>query len=174
MPMWVTMRYQRRRVMSSCSSSGIAALLVLCSIGCINATYRPVPSGRLVAHYERRGLVYSRDGRSFEAGFFGGGLIDAVDGNPAAVSRARSARSRLMVAYLVAVTALGCSLDALFRRREGSGLTKVGYIEGTVCLSSLSIAQWLRFSAHSKRLDAINLYNDSAGSGRAPRSTESP
>lgn len=149
--------------MASCPkvrSRVLVAFLLLGSFGCIHSSYRPSSSHRLVERYDKGALVYTRDGRSFDAGLFGGGLIEAVDGNATAVASARSARNRSVVAFLVTVAALTCSLDALVLRRDNRGFTKFGYIEGSVCLSAISIGQMFRFSADSRRLDAINLYND--------------
>ena len=134
-----------------------AALAAACS-----TAYRPRPGRRLSVVMEGGQLAYQRDGQVYSHGLFGGGLVDAVSGVPAAEEAARTFRARSAVGLLALLGGLTCSFVALevaFQRSAdeeaerplllGSGCLLVS-LTGAIVVGSAVPSQW----------DAINLYND--------------
>jgi hypothetical protein len=107
-------------------------------------------------------LAYQRDGQVYTHGLFGGGLVEAVQGVPAAEDAARSFRRRMAGGFVMLFGGLVCSMVALevaFERSAddeserplavSGGCLLVG-LTGGVVLGSAAPYQW----------DAINLFND--------------
>lgn len=164
----------------------LALLVCVFASGC-SGRYMPRSQGRVAVTIVSGTQVYVRDGRTYPHGILGGGLIEAVAGNPAAQASAREYRSR-MINGLVAI-GLGtvCSLAVpvymLTRdfdaetgptRRDAAivGIAELG------CLAVMFVGAGYAISAEPLRWDAINLFNDQdawrAGPGlssRLPRKT---
>jgi len=149
----------------------IAALsLVACS-----SQYMPRTPNHVGVMLQNGKPVYVRDGRTFDPGL-GGGLVEAVQGDPRAVAAAEEFRSRqvdglttmlLGTAGFVGGLAWGTALAASDQTRPGSSFTVpvallvgglVAMLAGTFYLASAQPYQW----------DAINIYNDDATSNFAP------
>jgi hypothetical protein len=145
----------------------LLGLLLSMLSGCGSTQYKPIKSPRV--SYTSDGFV--RDGVTYPEGL-GGGLVQAVQGNPRAEAEARSARS-LTIASVVcmggAVVALGTGIGlmAVGSRRdemtgEPSSQTTVD-VGGVVALGALALdvaALLLVSRANARAHDAINIYND--------------
>lgn len=121
-------------------------------------------------------VVLVRDGRIYEQGFFGSGLIAAVRGVPAAENAAEEYAGRRRSGVLVGLGGLVCSLVATgflvgHAAAEEDHDTAV-MTEGLIATGCLVVAYgglWRLTSAEPYRYDAINLFNDAA-----PATEETP
>jgi len=120
--------------------------------------------------------AYVRDGRVYEHGLVGDGLVEAVDGNPEAVEAALTYRRR-QVGSLVAlgvgavcgagfmITAIQAILDADEPHQDGANSHAVrdGFTLGfAACMTGgIITAVAMQAEAPAYHYDAINLYNDS-------------
>ncbi|HEY1556144.1 MAG TPA: hypothetical protein VGF94_15000 [Kofleriaceae bacterium] len=151
------------------------AALAAC-LGC-TSQYFPRTPNHVAMTVQDGKLVYVRDGRTFEPGL-GGGLVEAVQGNPSAVAAAQEFRSRqinglvgmlLGAGGIVGGAAWGAGLA--IEQQDNRNLHPnyigpialvvagtVGYLLGAADLISAQPYQW----------DAINLFNDGAGGSFAP------
>jgi hypothetical protein len=146
----------------------LAATTLVAITGC-STHYVPRHAG-LVAMTMRDGKpVYVRDGVSFEHGLLGGGLVDAVAGNPAATVAAREYHDRMstgLFASLVGIVAMigGTTFSVGELAQEGdhnhtAGVAALVALGGMVlALTGASYAA----SAEPYRWDAINIFNDGA------------
>jgi len=153
----------------------LAVLLAL--TGC-STHYQPRTGPRLSVVMEGGSLSYQRNGETISHGFFGGGLVDAVEDDPEAREAAETYRGR-NVAGFVAYTAgfvcfLGGSAWAL-SCDTSNGDTVVNSERGAIffaaiaCLLAGSIAGSVLFlSAQPYQWDAINIYNDNAEARATP------
>ena len=138
-------------------------------LGC-SSQYFPRTPNHVTMTMQDGKLVYVRDGRTFEPGL-GGGLVEAVQGNSAAVAAAEEFRSRQItglaatllgtVGFIGGMTWVGV-LEGQNSGRPASDLTVpttlaiagvVAMIVGTSYIATAQPYQW----------DAINLFNDGAG-----------
>ncbi|HEX4341340.1 MAG TPA: hypothetical protein VH062_35775 [Polyangiaceae bacterium] len=141
----------------------LGVVLAVSLVGCGATSYEPANSPRISLVRTDEGLAYVRDGRHFSTGVFGGGLVDAVTGNPQAESEARTAHSLTVGGFV-------CSLSALATVGAGVGLIATGHSTdtqtqvgiGLVAASLIPdiIASVLYANASGHSLDAINIYND--------------
>jgi hypothetical protein len=150
----------------------IAALLAsaLAASGC-GTTYTPRPGPRVSMVIDGGTPAYTRDGRTYPAGFLGGGLVDAVAGVPAAEEHARTFRDRNVGGFAASLAGLGLvlggTLQTLHDARDhdppalGLGLVAAGLAAELVGLALVA-------SAQPHQLDAINVYNDAVEARPAP------
>jgi hypothetical protein len=145
----------------------IATLALVSQLLACSSDYMPRRPNHVAVVIQSGKPVYVRDGRTFEPGL-GGGLVDAVQGNPTAVVAAEEFRSRqitglvatlLGAAATVGGTAWGGAVAASDRPNSQlavplslavAGL--VAMLVGTCYLATAQPYQW----------DAINIYNDGA------------
>jgi len=111
-------------------------------------------------------IGYERDGRFHSHGLFGGGLVDAVRGVPAAEAAANTHYSRTgwgfasMLGGLVCSTvALSYSLSESFVSDNGSGSDEAAIIS-LGCLGVTLLGSGLLISGLPYRFDAVNIFND--------------
>jgi hypothetical protein len=141
-------------------------VLTIAAVGC-STHYVPRSRGRLAVVMEDGKPAYSRDGQVFSHGILGGGLVDAVAGNPQALDAAREYRSRVTTGLVVGLGGLVCSSVAFglaITRLEGE---TPGRRDGEVyawtalgCLAASLIGLTYGVTAEPYRWDAINIYND--------------
>ncbi|HEY1815427.1 MAG TPA: hypothetical protein VGG74_23925 [Kofleriaceae bacterium] len=154
--------------------------LVVPLVGC-TSEYMPRTPHHVAVTMQNGKPVYVRDGRTFEPGL-GGGLVDAVQGNPAAVAAAEEFHSRqitglastlLGTAGFIGGMAWGTVLAASDANRPGSQFAVpvtlmvagvVAMIVGTCYLATAAPYQW----------DAINIFNDGATPSFAPPGPPGP
>ena len=161
------------------ASLALALATAACSTG-----YVPQRNGKLAMVMEGGQVGYARNGRFHSHGIFGGGLVDAVRGVPAAESAANTHRSRNGWGFVAMVGGLVCSSVALGyaidqadsdAQSNSAGLLSLG------CLGATALGLGLVISAVPYRLDAINIFNDSVQPvgpvhmpGQAPPMTQRP
>lgn len=148
------------------------ALVAVAGLAGCSSQYFPRSPNHVAMTVQDGKLVYVRDGRTFNPGL-GGGLVEAVQGNPQAVAAAEEFRSRQVTG--LAATLLGTAamigggswaavLAADNPNRPGSDAIApvalvlagvVAMIAGAGYIASAAPYQW----------DAINLFNDGADRG---------
>lgn len=114
-------------------------------------------------------MVFVRDGQEFPRGFFGGGLVDAVEDNPDAREHAESFRGLTIAGFVLSLTAIvpmgaGAAVIGVSaaERRDGPS---TGAFAGGLALVGTGLAMSitglaLSLSAQPHFFDAINIYND--------------
>src|SRR5204863_10219164 len=75
-----------------------------------SSSYTPQARGHVAITMRGGAQVYVRDGQTHSAGLLGGGLADAVAGDPRAVAAANEFSGRLKTGLLVSLGGLACSL----------------------------------------------------------------
>ncbi len=153
--------------------AAVAAILVAAAC---STSYVPRSGRRIAVVMDGGQLAYQRDGQVYTHGLFGGGLVDAVQGVPAAEEAARSFRRRMASGFVMLFGGLVCSMVALevaFERSAddeserplavSGGCLLVG-LTGGVVLGSAAPYQW----------DAINLFNDAVEPAAPPPASGPP
>lgn len=144
------------------------ALTLLAVTGC-SSSYMPQTRGRVAVMIRSGTPAYVRDGQVYEHGLLGSGLVDVVEGNPAAMEAANEYHDRMLYGLLGVAggtaAMIGGSVYTLahlsgpseeeFDRAATIGLGAI--LVGTVVAlaGSLYLA-----SAEPYRWDAINMFND--------------
>jgi hypothetical protein len=107
--------------------------------------------------------AYVRDGRTYEHGLLGGGLEDAVRGNPQAEAAAREYHDRIqngVLAMIVGTVCTGVAVGlAVSKETNGNG-GETELLVATGCLGLTLGGSFYAISAEPYRLDAINIFND--------------
>jgi hypothetical protein len=147
----------------------IAAVLIAALVGC-SSGYMPQARGRVAVTMIGGTPAYVRDGKTYPHGLLGGGLVDAVQGVPAAEHAAGEYRGRLKTGLLVALGGMVCTgvamglalrhvddTDPYDDRNEVPTEALVGLGCLVVAFGGLGYL----FTAEPYRWDAINIFNDS-------------
>lgn len=137
------------------------ALVVL--VAACSSTYVPRRPGTVAVVMEDGAPTYMRDGQRWQHGFLGGGLLDAVAGNPAAERAAREYHDRMRDGLLVTLATVVCTGVA-----AGVAASEVNSSSGPPpaiwvalgCALGTMIGPLYMLSAEPYRWDAINIYND--------------
>ena len=142
----------------------VSALSVVSTGGCASS-YQPAPGPRIATVMADGELTLVRDGRSFSAGFFGGGVVEAVEGNSAALEHAHTYRQYTIAGWTVYLGGLGLGLTGLGlwqagERNDDVGLEHTGDVLMLAGLAALITGAGLLIGAQPHLWDAINLYND--------------
>ena len=156
--------------------------IIVCALGAgpgCSSSYVPRPGPRVAVIQQGGNPAFVRDGRVYEAGFFGGGIVEAVQGNPEAEAHAHAFKNGMIGGFLAtlagAVSAVsGVTLFAVGSTSDGAGgprnatqqdaggLLLAGglgaYIAGLVIMLNAQPHLW----------DAINVYNDGVPMGPVP------
>jgi hypothetical protein len=144
----------------------LGLLLSLLS-ACGSTQYKPIKSPRVSVTSD--GFV--RDGVTYPAGL-GGGLVEAVHGNPSAEEDARKAKGLLIGSVVClggAVVSMGTGFGLVVagtKTDESTGKvssTPVATVGGILLLGSLAldvVGLILAHRANARAHDAINIYND--------------
>ncbi len=149
------------------------AVVASCALAACSSQYYPQARNHVAMTMQDGKLVYVRDGRPYPHGVLGGGLVDAVQGNPAAVAAANDYHSHLktgLVAtilgslvtiagsvYIGASAASSNDGQGLSGRDAGIGLAAMFGGLAIMCIGAGYFA-----TAEPYRWDAINLFNDGA------------
>jgi hypothetical protein len=151
------------------STRSLLALTLICA-GC-STHYQPRPGPRVSMVMEGGSLAYHRNGETIQHGFFGGGLVEAVESDPAAVEAAEIYEGRLIGGFVAQIVGLAC-----FAAGTGWALSEENdTTQGTILLGSLGCllagtitGTVLLTSAQPYHFDAINIYNDNKQLGVYP------
>jgi hypothetical protein len=134
--------------------------------GC-SSNYYPQSRGRVAITIAERKLVYVRDGRSYPHGLLGGGLVDAVAGNPAAETAANTYHSRMTTGFIAALLGLVAIIGGTAGIADASASENPKSSEFTTALlftlgGTITSVVGIEYSlsAEPYRWDAINLFND--------------
>lgn len=146
------------------SASAIVAASALVT-GCFSTSHTP-RDRRKVYHTMESGVRgYSRNGEFFSEMGFGGGLVDAVAGNPRASEEAETFRDRMIMGFLGTMGGAVClpslliyeaskSYNSDYETPASHGYLAIG------CLVLMTVGAISLASAFPHQLDAINIYND--------------
>jgi len=151
------------------------ALLALAGLAGCSSQYFPQSPNHVSMSMQDGKLVYVRDGRTFNPGL-GGGLVDAVQGNPQAVAAAEQFRSRQITGLTATILGTAAMIGGGIwgavlavdnpDRPSNDAIAPiamvlagaVAMIAGAGYIASAAPYQW----------DAINLFNDGADRGFGP------
>jgi hypothetical protein len=145
----------------------IALTTVLALTAC-SSNYIPQSRGRVSVIMQTGGQAYVRDGKIIEHGILGGGLSDAVQGNPAAMEAANEYQDRIKFGLLGMFGGLACSVGGLAYAISKSdpndsstdAATERGLWISLGCLVVMMAGTGYLASAEPYRWDAINIFND--------------
>jgi hypothetical protein len=151
--------------------------VVLSQAGCTSA-YQPRRGPRLSVVLDAGSLAYQRDGQTFQHGLFGGGLVEAVDDDPAARDAAETYQGRMIGGFVANIVGFGCFLGGTAWAMSSSSSSSsnqlvdsertVILLGGVGCLFAGAITgSILLLSAQPYQWDAINIYNDNLEMGRS-------
>jgi hypothetical protein len=144
------------------------------ALGACTSMYIPQSPGRVSVVLEDGHPAYVRDGAIYPAGAFGGGLVDAVAGNPAALAAARTYHQRMAAGLTLAILGLVAetagaltATGAAFGESQQTLNGCLGAMLGGAVAAALGGG--LMLSAEPYRWDAINLFNDGVGMRPIPQ-----
>jgi hypothetical protein len=152
--------------------------LVLVVLTACSSSYMPQSRGRVAMMIRDGQQAYVRDGRVYEHGFLGGGLVDAVEGNVRATRAANEYHDRMKTGIIAAVigvaamlggtvvTASSLDLDDTSDRDEQRAKTGLLIMLGGMVLSCVGAGY--AASAEPYRWDAINIFNDEGPTQMVP------
>jgi hypothetical protein len=146
------------------------ALTLIAVTGC-SSSYMPQSRGRVAVTMRGGAPAYVRDGRVYEHGMLGSGLVDVVQGNPAATEAANEYHDRMKYGLVGMLGGLGAmiggtiyaashvdSVDEDNNDLDGDAQLGLGIaLLGTVLMV---VGGVYLTSAEPYRWDAINLFND--------------
>jgi hypothetical protein len=150
--------------------------LVGCTTACSSA-YIPQPGPRVSIVMENGSLAYVRDGKTYEGGFLGGDIEEAVRGNPRAEQYAHDYKSGVVTGFAlsmvgIAGVAAGSTLTVIEASRMGGSdsvpVTGLVILGAGVLLDL--IGSGIMTAAVPHLYDAVNAFND----GVAPPATARP
>jgi hypothetical protein len=132
-------------------------------LGCATH-YQPRMSPRISVAMSGGMPEYTRDGQVFEHGLAGGGLVDAVAGDPEATEAAETYNNRMiggLVSDGIALACVGAGIGLTANRASrNEGIDPLAGAAITCGLAGAVVALVLIASAQPYQWDAINLYND--------------
>jgi hypothetical protein len=137
--------------------------LALASLGCATQ-YQPRMSPHISVIMVGGAPAYARDGQVFEHGIAGGGLVDAVAGDPEATEAAETFRNRTiggLVSETVGLVCLAAGIGTASVRatqEQSPGTAAGAFMACGLAGSALSIV--LLLTAQPYQMDAVNIYND--------------
>jgi hypothetical protein len=146
-------------------TSTTVALVLFCEA--CSSSYQPARSPRISVIQEGGSPTLVRDGQTFSVGLFGGGLEDAVRGNPAAEEHASSYKTLSIAGWSVYVAGLGSSIAGIFLladNRAGGSNNDANDAAGAALalggVAALVTSIVLLSTAQPHLWDAVNIYND--------------
>jgi len=141
--------------------------VVVITVTACSSSYMPQSRGRVAVIMQDGKQAYVRDGRVYSHGLLGGGLVDAVAGDPRAESAAREYHERLRDGFLMGIGGLVCSTVAFgvgvgrAVNSDSNDVPKELWVS-LGCLAVSFIGIGYAASAEPYRWDAINMFNDGA------------
>lgn len=145
------------------------ALTTMLAVTACSSNYIPQSRGRVAVIMQTGGQAYVRDGKIIEHGLLGGGLEEAVRGNPAAMEAANEYQDRVKFGLLGMFGGLACSVGGLayaISKAEPSdgddvnNASERGLWISLGCLVVMMAGTGYLASAEPYRWDAINIFND--------------
>ena len=144
------------------------ALTTVLAVTACSSNYIPQSRGRVSVIMQTGAQAYVRDGKVIEHGLLGGGLGEAVEGNPAAMSAANEYQDRIKFGLLGVFGGLACSIGGMAyaiskaEPNEGdlNGKSEAGLWVSLGCLVVMFVGTGYLASAEPYRWDAINIFND--------------
>ena len=156
-----------RDVVSLLACLTVASLPII--QGC-SSSYQPARSPRIVTVIDGGGPAFVKDGIDYGGPLFGGGVVDAVRGNPRAEGEARTGRNLTIAGFVVDMAGLGSDVAGLATiKPNGSNADNnlsLGLILGGVV--GIAVGSVLLLAGPPHTYDAINIYNDSLGAPPTP------
>jgi len=145
----------------------IAVTTVLALTAC-SSQYTPQARGRVAVTMRAGAQAYVRDGKVYEHGILGGGLVEAVEGNPAATRAAHEYRDRMTTGLVGVLGGLACSLGGMVyatSQLDSNGDNVDGNAERGLwialgCTVVMIVGAGYLATAEPYRWDAINIFND--------------
>jgi len=150
----------------------VTVALALLSEAC-SSSYQPARSPRISVIQEGGSPTLVRDGQTYSVGLFGGGLGDAVEGNPAADEHATTYKTLSIAGWSVYVAGLGSSIAGIYlladsnRGGGDSGQETAGAALALGGVAALVTSLVLISTAQPHLWDAVNIYNDSVDASLA-------
>ena len=146
---------------------GLLASILVCSC---SSGYEPARSPRIAIVVEGGSPAFVKDGTRSGSTLFGGGLVDAVRGNPRAEEQARIARNLTIGGFVLDLAGFGSEVGGVVALAHepgsnghssalGAGLLLGGL--GAVLAGTIML-----ISAPPHVYDAVNIYNDGVDSAR--------
>ena len=146
--------------------NGLALLAVAALVSC-STKYQPQLGQRLSVVIEGGSPVYVRDGKKFEHGFAGSGLVDAVEDDPEAKEAAETYHGRMTSGFALYLVGAACLITGVSvglshiddnQRSDSADALTVG---GILCgFAGMISGAALLVSGQPYQMDAINIYND--------------
>jgi hypothetical protein len=131
-------------------------VLVLCLLAGCASSESYVKGPRVTAFVDEGDLHYAVNGKLFEAGVFGGGLIDAVSGNSRAEEAARWHRVHKVGAFTSALLLSLCMTDVVVASSQEQEPSPV--VWGCALSTFVSSVLFNQY-AQARQWDAINFFN---------------
>ncbi|MEO8701127.1 MAG: hypothetical protein ABI867_13845 [Kofleriaceae bacterium] len=149
---------------------GVAAAIA--AIGC-STHYTPRTPNRIAVVMDAGKPAYMRDGILYPHGLLGGGLVDAVAGNPGAEDAANEYRSRVGTGLVVGLLGLGCltvasSIALANAVEEGNQSNRTTGWVALGCAIATIAGMSYGISAEPYRWDAVNIFNDTQAPPQLP------
>jgi hypothetical protein len=142
----------------------LSASLLVVAVSACSTGYIPRTPGRVYVTMDSGRFSYVRDGQRHDHGFFGGGLVDAVRGNPQAEAAANEFSDRLRNGFLAAMLGSVCTGVAAGYAASQSFEDDEDATKGLIVASGCVLLSFggLLYMASSEpyRWDAINIFND--------------
>lgn len=136
-------------------------LIALPVMGGCSSSYQPAQSPRIATVMETGTPTLVRDGKSYGGFGFGGGVVDAVQGNPRAEAEARKGRNLVIGGFVLDLAGLGAEtagLVVLSNHDRTAQSTSLGLVLGG--LVGVLAGTVLILNGEPHLYDAVNIYND--------------
>jgi len=149
--------------------------LVACTSACSSA-YIPQPGPRLSVVMENGSLAYVHDGKTYEGGFLGGDIEEAVQGNPRAEGYAHDYKSGLVTGFALSMIGIagmvgGATVTTVGETQSGGNqsVPVTGLVIFGAGLLLDLIGSGLMVGAVPHLYDAVNAFNDGVAPPGPPR-----
>jgi hypothetical protein len=136
-------------------------LIALVAVTGCSSSYQPANSPRIAVGMSGGTQTYFKDGREYPGGFFGGGAIDAVQGNPRAVAEAEKGHGLMIAGFTVSLIGLGGVIAGVAvapNQNTSDDTAALALMLGGLGVSIVGAI--LAANAYPHYYDAIAIYND--------------